>query len=415
MSRIKWILSLGLFALTLAAMVPLAPLGRAMDPGLQPPADSEPSAWLIPAVFTERGELGPDYTGCGGEIAPVVDAAYEQEVVERVNAIRAGYGLPPLKRSGDLDDAARYHATDMGQDNYFEHDSYDRSGGSLVYACAWSSRIQGYYANWYSLAENIAAGYSTPASVMDGWMGSSGHRANILSTSNWEIGVGYFAGSGSYYRYWVQDFGRRSGVYPLIIDGDAATTESRDVSLHIYGDWQEVRLRNDDEAWSDWQPFQPEMAWTLGSGRGNHTVSAEMRDGNHTAASSDAIYLDVSLPALGNLPDALGFTYSIASQRLLPASYTVTPSNVGNDQTLSWSLATDGTWFDAGPLSGATPDSFSIAPRSFSTDTVGTYTGAVTVTVLDPPETEDSPQRIELRLRVVEAPFVSVYLPLVMR
>ena len=75
-------------------------------------------------------------------------------------------------------------------------------------------------------------GQSDPAEVMDAWMSSSGHRANILDTNNWELGVGYYQG-GPYGRYWVQDFGRRSGVYPLVIDGEAASTTSRRVSLYI--------------------------------------------------------------------------------------------------------------------------------------------------------------------------------------
>jgi uncharacterized protein YkwD len=404
MNHRKWTLSLGLVTVTFLA---LAPVGW---------SDSTPlPTQLLPPVSVEQGEPRPDYSGCGGRIAPVVNAAYEQEVVDRVNTIRADNALPPLKRASALDDAARYHATDLAQDNYFSHDSYDRSGGSLVYVCAWSSRIQTYYPNWWSLAENIAAGYSTPASVMAGWMNSSGHRANILSTGNWEIGVGYYAGSGDYYHYWVQDFGRRDGVYPLIIDRDAATTESRDVSLYIYGDWQEVRLRNDDGPWSDWLSFQSEMAWTLSSGRGEHVVSAEMRTGSQTATSSDTIYLDASPPVLGDLPDALQFTYSRASGQLLPASYRVMPENVGSDDALTWAVTVEGTWYQAAPPGGTTPESFWITPTDFSTDTVATYSGAVTVTVLDPPDTEGSPQRIELALRVVDTPFLSVYLPLVVR
>jgi uncharacterized protein YkwD len=404
MNHWKWTLSLGLVTVILLT---LAPVGWSDSPPLP--------TQLLPPVSVEQGEPRPDYTGCGGEIAPVVNAAYEQEVLRLVNTVRADNGLPPLKRSSALDDAARYHATDLGEDNYFDHNSYDRSGGNLVYVCAWSSRIQHYYPNWHSLAENIAGGYSTPASVMAGWMGSSGHRANILSTSNWEIGIGYYAGSGQYSRYWVQDFGRSSGVYPLIIDRDAATTESRDVSLYIYGDWQEVRLRNDDGPWSNWLPFQSEMAWTLSSGRRDHTVSAEMRAGSETATSSDTIYLDVSPPALGNLPAELRFAYSIPSAQLVPVSYALTPQNVGDDDTLSWTVAFEGTWFEATPLSGSTPGSFSITPTVFSTDTVATYSGVVTVTVLDPPETEGSPQRIELTLRVVDTPIVAVYLPLAVR
>lgn len=59
-------------------------------------------------------DLAPAYSGCGGALAPPVNADYEQQVVELVNQTRGDYGLAPLKRVDALDDAARYHATDLG-------------------------------------------------------------------------------------------------------------------------------------------------------------------------------------------------------------------------------------------------------------------------------------------------------------
>jgi hypothetical protein len=274
-------------------------------------------------------------------------------------------------------------------------------------------RVPSYYPNWQSLAENIAAGYTTPESVMDAWMnGDQGHRDNILSTNNWEIGVGYYEGSGHYYRYWVQDFGQRSDVYPLIINQEAAETDSRHVSLFIYGDWEEMRLRNDGGPWTAWQPFQATLNWTLSNGRGEHTAWAEMRSGGHTTVSSDTIYL-TSAPALGNLPETLSFTYSIPDGRLLPVAHRATPLNVGDDKPLTWGITTGGDWFTAAPLDGTTPASFWITPTTFGTETVATYTGAVTVTVVDPAGTENSPHRIDLTLQIVNTPLSTVHLPLI--
>ena len=230
----------------------------------------------------------PDFTGCGGINVPAVNAAYEQEVVFLVNQERAKAGLPPLKQSVELDEASRYHAADMVQDNYFEHDSYDRAGDEVVFVCSTWDRIKTYYPS--PSAENIAAGYATPSSVMNGWMNSSGHRSNILSAYSWEIGVGYYQGGG-YGAYWVQDFGRRSGVFPMIINQEAGNTDTRTVSLYIYGDWTEIRIRNDDGEWSQWMPFQNNMNWDLAGGIGTHTVWVEMRAGNDTSASHDTITL----------------------------------------------------------------------------------------------------------------------------
>lgn len=376
--------------------------------------DSPPGPALIPPVSLERIAPQPAYSGCGGELAPVVNAAYEQEVVDRVNAIRAQHQLPPLKRVPPLDEAARYHGNDLGQDNYFDHDTYDRSGGKLVEVCEWFSRIQSYYTNWWSLAENIAAGYSTPESVMNGWMNSPGHRDNILRESVWEIGVGYYQGGGDYYRYWVQDFGRRSDIYPLIINRDAAATDSRDVSLYLYGDWQEMRLRNDDQPWTAWQPFQATIDWTLHWGAGQHTVYAEMRAGGQTMASQDTIYLTVSPPALGDLPDNLRFSYSVADGRFSPPAHEVTPQNSGNDDPLAWTATQEAEWYTVTPLSGTTPAFMRITPDVSDPGAPGTtHEGNVTVTVTDPAGVEDSPQQIDLSLQVVPGPYHQGYLPVV--
>ena len=224
-------------------------------------------------------------------------------MVDIVNTERANRGLPPYKRVTALDKAARYHSADLGQDNYFQHDSYDRSGGNLVFVCGTWTRIGTYYTG--ATGENIAGGYSTPQSVMNGWMNSTGHRNNILSTGSWEIGVGYASVNGSnYYHYWTQDFGKRSGVYPLIINRDAASTDDRAVSLYLYGSFQEMRLKNDNGAWGSWQPFQNNVPWTIANGVGTRTVTAELKTGSTVVTSSDTIYLTkAGVPQLGDLPD----------------------------------------------------------------------------------------------------------------
>ena len=417
-----WMFRTGIFLLALilastalgqpALSLPLEKERALSSLAAQGPMDTPPEPALISPISAEQGTIQPNYTGCGGINAPAVNAAYEQEIIDRVNAVRDSYGLPPLKWVSSLNHSARYHATDMGQDNYFDHDSHDRQGGSLVKVCAWSARIQSYYTNWLSLAENIAAGYGTPAEVMAGWMNSPGHKNNILSEGNWEIGAGFYQGST---RYWVQNFGRRRDVYPLIINREGATTDSPDVSLYIYGDWDEVRLRNDGGSWTSWRPFQSTMNWRLYWSRGERTVWAEMRNGSGTVVSSDTIYLTTGSPILGNLPDALWFVYSIAEGRLLPASHELTPQNVGNDDALSWTVATEGTWFAVDPLLGTTPDSFSITPTTFETSSPTTYTGSATVTVSDPAECEGSPHQIDLTLQVVEGPLFRSNLPLIFR
>jgi hypothetical protein len=248
------------------------------------------------------------YSGCGGVIAPVVIANFEQQVLDLTNTTRANLGLPPLKRVTSLDQAARYHATDLGQDNYFQHDTYDGRGDgntSPTWVCAWDARIKSFYGstNLASLAENIAAGYSTPQAVMDGWINSPGHYANIVSTSNWEIGIGYAQLANSYYgAYWAQDFGRKFNTYPLIINRDVASTSSCNVSIYIYSDGsiQQMRLQNDSGTWGNWVSFQSSFNWTMAGGGGTHTVNAQLKTSSTTYSTSDSIVSTASQCGSGN-------------------------------------------------------------------------------------------------------------------
>lgn len=105
--------------------------------------------------------------------------------------------IPLLIHLG-LTEAAHVHSDDMHDQGYFTHDSIDGT--------PWNVRIGRYYPSGY-VAENIANGYRDPfAAVIEGWMCSSGHRRNIMSSSYDELGAGV---SG---RYYTQDFGRRSGI-----------------------------------------------------------------------------------------------------------------------------------------------------------------------------------------------------------
>jgi len=358
--------------------------------------------------------FAPTYSGCGGATAPLTNAAYEQQVVELVNAQRLANGsLPPYKRVETLDDAARYHAVDMAQDDYFEHDTYDRNKqNKLVQVCAWSTRVGAYYSGVHG--ENIAAGYSDPASVMNAWMNSPGHRTNILSGA-WEIGVGYHQGGGGYGVYWVQDFGRRAGVYPLVIDREAALTTLSSVSLYVYGSgvFQQIRLKNENGAFSDWQPFQTDLPWELSKCNGPKTVTAELKNATSTITSRDDITLAVS-PAqvLGNLPDTFKFIYSIPDQRLYPPMVAFTPQNNGDGCAMAYTVSATGTWFNLSATSGTTPDPITITPAGFDTANPGVYTGSLTITVSG---ANGSPHTTSLSLEIVDGAVTETFLPVVAR
>ncbi|WP_367046918.1 CAP domain-containing protein [Streptomyces sp. Je 1-332] len=125
-------------------------------------------------------------------------AEWANAVLRLTNAERAAAGLRPLSPDPLLTVAAQNHSADMIARAFYAHTSPD-GGEPWHRASAAGSRHR-------AIGENIACGQRTPAEVVDGWMNSPGHRANILKPSFTHLGVGY-AGGGSAGTYWTQLFG----------------------------------------------------------------------------------------------------------------------------------------------------------------------------------------------------------------
>jgi uncharacterized protein YkwD len=108
----------------------------------------------------------------------------------------------PLTLNDTLSRAALAHAADMAQYSHFSHDGRDGSSPADR-----TSRA-GY--NWKAVGENIAAGQATPESVVDGWLKSPHHCANIMAPQFREMGIAYYVNRTSQAGiYWVQLFGAR--------------------------------------------------------------------------------------------------------------------------------------------------------------------------------------------------------------
>ena len=121
---------------------------------------------------------------------------FAEEVLKLVNQERRKRGIAPLRLSKELMDAAAIRAVEITQ--VFSH---TRPNGKLC-----SSLIK---QGKYTVGENIAGGSSTPEEVVDRWMKSQGHRANILNSDFGELGVGHvYKKSSPYGHYWVQLFKR---------------------------------------------------------------------------------------------------------------------------------------------------------------------------------------------------------------
>ena len=122
------------------------------------------------------------------------EEAMADRVIELVNQERTSRGLQPLLKHDGLMVAAAARAKELSQ-RY----SHTRPDGSECFTILWHLGIDYAYAG-----ENIAMGQRTPEIVMNDWMNSSGHRANILNENYDCIGVGYTMVDG--YPYWVQLF-----------------------------------------------------------------------------------------------------------------------------------------------------------------------------------------------------------------
>jgi uncharacterized protein YkwD len=157
---------------------------------------------------------GPGAGLPGGENNPGSNpgdaSAEEQKVFEMVNEERETAGVGAVQWCDGLADCARAHSNDMCDRDFFSHVNPEGEGPS--------DRGRAGHAGSYTfdpivpspyrwLAENIAWGYSTAEQVMNGWMNSSGHKANILNGSHSHVGIGV-CGCGS---HWTQIFATRSG------------------------------------------------------------------------------------------------------------------------------------------------------------------------------------------------------------
>jgi uncharacterized protein YkwD len=169
------------------------------------------------------GDAAPPGAGSGTAADPPASAPtatastcnlpdFQATLRARINQLRASgancgsegifAAAAPLAWNDKLSAAADGHSKDMAAKNYFSHTSAD--GRTFV------DRINaaGYAAT--SLGENIAAGYATANAVMDGWIASPGHCANLMNAGFAEVGVACVPGlaGDTYSTYWTMDLGR---------------------------------------------------------------------------------------------------------------------------------------------------------------------------------------------------------------
>lgn len=130
--------------------------------------------------------------------------SFTRAVLNLTNRFRVANGVGRLRANGRLQAAALGHSRAMANQDFFSHDGVD---GSTPAQRAERSGFVG-----WRVGENIAAGYTTPKDVVQGWIDSPGHRANMLYPAYTVLGVGYVRrvpdpGRLNYGTYWTQLFG----------------------------------------------------------------------------------------------------------------------------------------------------------------------------------------------------------------
>jgi uncharacterized protein YkwD len=153
-------------------------------------------------------------TGTSAYCQATGSPAFKQEFLKQINQVRSAgctcgtnymAPAPPLIWNDNLEKAAKGHAWDMSNNNYFSHTSKD--GRSMEDRIVFAGYIFNGFKN-FAIGENIAFGQTTITEVMNGWIKSPGHCKNLMNPQFKEVGVA------EDHHYWVQDFGGRTSFSP---------------------------------------------------------------------------------------------------------------------------------------------------------------------------------------------------------
>jgi uncharacterized protein YkwD len=163
------------------------------------------------AHSSHRHHASHTCTGANTAISASTRPALRAAVVCLINRERTSRGLPALAASSKLDRSAQGWTNELVSHHEFTH------------GADFAVRISAAGFHWSQAGENIATGYPTPATVVAGWMGSTGHCENILDPAFRDVGTGVNAGAtvvspGT----WTQDFGLPAGQRPASSDGAPA-------------------------------------------------------------------------------------------------------------------------------------------------------------------------------------------------
>ncbi|MFK7786421.1 MAG: CAP domain-containing protein [Crocinitomicaceae bacterium] len=161
---------------------------------------------LAPIAITVDANSSTKFYGMpsGKEIVISSSPQGEKEMLRIINEARVEKGMSELVWDEDLAKAARYHAYDLATQDYFDHDSFDRSGEKLTQVGGTFDRIRRFYSKSFANSENIAAGNESANVTYMQWYNSPGHYRNMFNESSKKVGLGVFYDPDSEYGYyWV--------------------------------------------------------------------------------------------------------------------------------------------------------------------------------------------------------------------
>ncbi|HAA31903.1 MAG TPA: hypothetical protein DCE56_34645 [Cyanobacteria bacterium UBA8553] len=135
------------------------------------------------------------------ELIARANRSYNNQLLFLINSERRKVGALPLRINSNLTQAALGQSQDMATRNFFSHTG---SNGSQL-----SVRVSATGYNWSAVAENIAAGQSTPSQVFQSWLNSPSHKQNMLNPTYRDVGFGYASNTLSTYKtYWTATFAK---------------------------------------------------------------------------------------------------------------------------------------------------------------------------------------------------------------
>jgi len=307
-------------------------LGGLHAPSSAQEVSTPPPSWVLPEPERPASESGVPWAPQGAPAPSLEEQVVALVNQERLTCADAGCPKPPLKSQINLTAAAEEHSQSMALNDYFSHSDW------AVGCIKLSTRMTNAgYTLWNAGGENIAGGNSTAAAVMAQWMASPGHRANILSSSYRDLGVGYYQQGGdlanvrldaipvetsgncqcsdeaatglpqcpdpcafcALTHYWTQVFGRRDSHvqgYPVVIEREAHSTSTPLVDLYLYqppGTGPQMRFANETGDFTAPETFNNNVLnWSLTPGDGLKAVIALVTTSSGTFRTCDRIWLD---------------------------------------------------------------------------------------------------------------------------